>query len=111
MSKVYRKEIWAQATPDSLRLLLSRIIDRVRGIAGPKAVDVYSDDHIKISWSNNWLNIECDSNGFWIHAPNQLSHEDISSWNEALESFHSNILEPIKDQLGGVATGIGYKDN
>ncbi|MBX9878277.1 MAG: hypothetical protein K2Y22_07440 [Candidatus Obscuribacterales bacterium] len=109
MNKADFKEIWGQGQQDSVRTLLSRAVDRVRSIAGHTAIDVYSEERVKIIWDSVWLNIDCDPQGFWIHAPKDLVGADIDSWNKALESFHKEIIEPIKDQIGGVSTGIGFK--
>jgi len=111
MKKEQCKELWATGAANSVRTLLSRVIDRVRRIKGPNAVAAYSEQRIRIIWNETWLTIDCSSGEFNIHAPTGLLAEEATHWNESLESFHSTIIEPLKDQIGGVATGIGFKEN
>ncbi len=103
------KELWGAGSEDSIRLLVSRIMDRVRKTYGPEAVEACSEDLIKISFNDSWINIECNAGEFWIHAPVDIDELQPAKWNKTLEDFHTKIIEPIKDQIGGVATGIGFK--
>jgi hypothetical protein len=85
------------------------VIDRVRRTHGLDKVEVYSEERIKITWNNTWLIVDCKLGEFSIHAPIDLDDTNSFSWNQSLENFHTEVIEPIKDQIGGVATGIGFK--
>lgn len=61
-----------------------------------------------ITWQATELSITRDSTGFSIHNKGDLNI-DSTRWNESLELFCLEVVEPLKDRTGGVAAGIGFR--
>ena len=108
MSSTRYTELWGAGREDSVRILLSRIIDRARRNYGSDAVTLYSENRMTIALNNVWLNFDCKPDQFRISPPLEHTDIDANQWNQALAKFHQDIVEPIKDNIGGVATGIGF---
>lgn len=98
------KEIWAAGAKTSLDSLLEEIC-RQGGCDS-----AHSKDTISITWLSNELLITRDANGFWIH-PHSRIMKDPVSWNQCLERFYAEVVEPLKDKTGGVAAGIGIRSD
>lgn len=104
------KELWAAGTEAGIRSLLDRIIDSVRQLYGSTAAITETGNRIRINWgpSSKPFVLEYEPTEFWIHAPSAPIDQESASWNNNLEGFYQQVIEPISDVTGGVATGIGY---
>ena len=101
------KEIWATGTEQSMQTLIEQIVRKVRDIRGKNAVVDETPERMRIIWDVNSpaFVIERSPSKFWIRM--DLGQGDSSVWNLNLEAFHSEVIEPLKDKIGGVASGIG----
>lgn len=108
MQKPRCLEIWAVGNSEEL---LDRILEHVRVVRGNQAI-IEAAEWVKVSWSDHWeeFSIERDRKGWCVKAPEHGSSMEIRAWNANLESFYHEAVEPLKDRIGGVAAGIGYRE-
>lgn len=103
------KAIWSAGSSEGATTLLNRILEEVNRRCGNEAVNIDSTNSIFITWLNDMkFEISRDHNGFWIRPPSGPDIDPLA-WNESLETFYRDVIEPLKDRTGGVAAGIGFQ--
>jgi hypothetical protein len=100
------KAIWIAGSIEGVKTLIDALVFHMKEIAGPDAVSVYEPNTLRIEWQGCSFILRSDSSSCWIIAPSQpIAATGI--WNYSLEKLHEDVIVPIKDKIGGVASGIG----
>lgn len=107
----HQRTIWAAGTGAGITALVQQLLMQLRADLGPDAVVQDSTNVVLIKWPGlvPLIAIQRDPANFRIRAATPQTRQHAISGNRALETSHRDFIEPLKEHIGGVATGIGYE--
>lgn len=100
------KKIWIAGTAEGAMNLRNRILDEIEKSGGKKEITDKSTNRISITWRSTEFCMTQDSTMYIIRHCGDIDPEP-TEWNEALEQFFREVVQPLKDITGGVAAEIG----
>jgi hypothetical protein len=107
MDKSGYAEIWGAGKEESLKELFFQIIEKMRKAYGHEKVSLWNQN-ARVSWKDATLYVDLQPNKVRIHINSEHENFKPIIWNKILADFNKEIVEPIKDNLEGVQTAIGF---
>jgi len=115
MKEAVYKGLWLAGHERGVDAVMRRIVERVRQLRGDEAVVVSSPELVRFRWKSDATELTLergqDVRRLNINAPSDGDLDDIATWNENLESFYTEVVEPIKDGTRGVSGGLGVSES
>lgn len=91
--------IWLAGNHDAL---IAGIREQLRKIHGAEA----AADPARFMWNNAEFAIRSSPEFGLVIAIPVKSSEDANSWNQKLQNFYDQVVQPVADKTGGVTVGL-----
>lgn len=106
MSADNYKTIWVVGTTDGIGEFLSKLANRLKEMEGFDCVARVSPTRLNVSWKY-YILVELSNTELHFKIPAELAgNVAIADWNDSLQHFSEVVIEPLKEQTGGVAASL-----